>query len=222
MTRPIRIAPSILAADFARLGDELRAVSEAGADYIHIDVMDGHFVPNITIGPEVVRALRAHSALPFDVHLMLAPVDPFIALFAEAGADIITVHPESGPHLHRSVQLVKSLGKKVGVALNPGTPVEAVDNVLGELDLVLVMSVNPGFGGQAFIPSQLDKIRALRARIDDCGRDIDLEVDGGVNFETAGAAIEAGADVLVAGTATFAGGPEAYADNIKRLRNGRG
>ncbi len=222
MTRSIRIAPSILAADFARLGDELRAVSEAGADYIHIDVMDGHFVPNITIGPEVVSALREHSALPFDVHLMLSPVDPFIPLFAEAGADIITVHPEAGAHLHRSVQLVKSLGKKVGVALNPGTPVEAIDTVLGELDLVLVMSVNPGFGGQTFIASQLDKIRALRARIDASGRDIDLEVDGGVNFETAGDAIEAGADVLVAGTATFTGGPDAYAGNIKRLRNGAG
>ena len=222
MTRSIRIAPSILAADFARLGDELRAVTEAGADFIHIDVMDGHFVPNITIGPEVVGALREHSALPFDVHLMLSPVDPFIPIFAEAGADIITVHPESGPHLHRSVQLVKSLGKKVGVALNPGTQVEAIDNVLGELDLVLVMSVNPGFGGQGFISSQLDKIRALRERIDATGRAIDLEVDGGVNFETAAAAIEAGADVLVAGTATFTGGPSAYADNIERLRNGAG
>ena len=222
MTRVIRIAPSILAADFAKLGDELRAVTEAGADYIHIDVMDGHFVPNITIGPDVVGALRAHSALPFDVHLMLSPVDPFIPLFAEAGADIITVHPESGAHLHRSVQLVKSLGKKVGVALNPATPIEAIDEVLGELDLVLVMSVNPGFGGQAFITSQLDKIRALRARIDAAGRTIDLEVDGGINFTTAGAAIEAGADVLVAGTATFAGGPDAYAGNIKRLRNGAG
>ncbi|MCZ6861238.1 MAG: ribulose-phosphate 3-epimerase [Alphaproteobacteria bacterium] len=222
MTRSIRIAPSILAADFARLGDELRAVTEAGADFIHIDVMDGHFVPNITIGPEVVGALREHSALPFDVHLMLSPVDPFIPLFAAAGADIITVHPESGPHLHRSVQLVKSLGKKVGVALNPGTQVEAIDNVLGELDLVLVMSVNPGFGGQSFITSQLDKIRALRTRIDATGRAIDLEVDGGVNFETAAAAIEAGADVLVAGTATFSGGPGAYADNIERLRNGAG
>ena len=222
MTRSIRIAPSILAADFARLGDELRAVTEAGADFIHIDVMDGHFVPNITIGPEVVGALREHSALPFDVHLMLSPVDPFIPIFAEAGADIITVHPESGPHLHRSVQLVKSLGKKVGVALNPGTQIEAIDNVLGELDLVLVMSVNPGFGGQGFISSQLDKIRALRERIDATGRAIDLEVDGGVNFETAAAAIEAGADVLVAGTATFTGGPNAYADNIERLRNGAG
>jgi ribulose-phosphate 3-epimerase len=222
MTRVIRIAPSILAADFARLGDELRAVSEAGADFIHIDVMDGHFVPNITIGPDVVGALRAHSALPFDVHLMISPVDPFIPLFAEAGADIITVHPEAGPHLHRSVQLVKSLGKKVGVALNPATPIEAIDNVLGELDLVLVMSVNPGFGGQAFIASQLDKVRALRARIDAAGRTIDLEVDGGVNFATAGAAIEAGADILVAGTATFAGGLTAYAGNIKRLRHGAG
>jgi ribulose-phosphate 3-epimerase len=222
MTRSIRIAPSILAADFAKLGEELRAVTEAGADYIHIDVMDGHFVPNITIGPDVVGALREHSALPFDVHLMISPVDPFIAGFAEAGADIITIHPEAGPHLHRSVQLVKSLGKKVGVALNPGTQIEAIDNVLGELDLVVVMTVNPGFGGQAFIASQLDKVRALRARIDATGRTIGLEVDGGVNFATAGDAIEAGADVLVAGTATFTGGPGAYAGNIKRLRDGAG
>ena len=222
MTRSIRIAPSILAADFAKLGEELRAVTEAGADYIHIDVMDGHFVPNITIGPDLVGALREHSALPFDVHLMISPVDPFIAGFAEAGADIITIHPEAGPHLHRSVQLVKSLGKKVGVALNPGTQIEAIDNVLGELDLVVVMTVNPGFGGQAFIASQLDKVRALRARIDATGRTIGLEVDGGVNFATAGDAIEAGADVLVAGTATFTGGPGAYAGNIKRLRDGAG
>jgi ribulose-phosphate 3-epimerase len=214
----VRVAPSILAADFARLGEELRAVTAAGADFIHIDVMDGHFVPNLTIGPGVVKALRAHSRLPFDVHLMIAPVDPFVPDFAASGADIITVHPEAGPHLHRTLQLIKALGKKAGVSLNPGTPVEAVDPVLDFVDLVLVMSVNPGFGGQSFIASQLDKIRALRRRIDARGRIIDLEVDGGITPETAHAAIAAGADVLVAGTATFAGGPQAYAANIKRLR----
>jgi ribulose-phosphate 3-epimerase len=218
MQQQVRVAPSILAADFARLGEELRAVTGAGADFIHIDVMDGHFVPNLTIGPGVVKALRAHSRLPFDVHLMIAPVDPFVADFAAAGADIITVHPEAGPHLHRTLQLIKALGKKAGVSLNPGTPVEAVDPVLDFVDLVLVMSVNPGFGGQSFIPSQLDKIRALRRRIDARGRIIDLEVDGGITPETAHAAIAAGADVLVAGTATFAGGSQAYAANIKRLR----
>jgi ribulose-phosphate 3-epimerase len=218
MQQQVRVAPSILAADFARLGEELRAVTGAGADFIHIDVMDGHFVPNLTIGPGVVKALRAHSRLPFDVHLMIAPVDPFVPDFAAAGADIITVHPEAGPHLHRTLQLIKALGKKAGVSLNPGTPVEAVDPVLDFVDLVLVMSVNPGFGGQSFIASQLDKIRALRRRIDARGRPIDLEVDGGITPETAHAAIAAGADVLVAGTATFAGGPQAYAANIKRLR----
>jgi ribulose-phosphate 3-epimerase len=221
MQQPTRVAPSILSADFARLGEEIRAVTEAGADYIHLDVMDGHFVPNITIGPDVVKTLRPHSDLPFDVHLMISPVDPYIPRFAEAGADIITVHPEAGPHLHRTVQLIKSLEIKAGVALNPGTPVEAVDCVLGEVDLVLVMSVNPGFGGQVFIASQLDKIRALRAKIDGSGRRIDLEVDGGINFETAREAVAAGADVLVAGTATFTGDPSEYADNISRLR-GRG
>ncbi len=218
MQQSVRVAPSILASDFARLGEEVRAVEQAGADYVHIDVMDGHFVPNVTIGPDVVRALRAHSGLPFDVHLMISPVDPFVPLFADAGADIITVHPEAGPHLHRTIQLVKSLGKKVGVALNPATPVEAVEPVLGELDLVLVMSVNPGFGGQAFIPAALGKIAALRQRIDALGRTVDLEVDGGINFETAPKAVAAGADVLVAGTATFQGGSEAYGDNIRRLR----
>src|SRR5229473_840432 len=194
MQQKIRIAPSILSADFARLGEEVRAVTAAGADYIHIDVMDGHFVPNLTIGPGVVKALRPHSTLPF------------------------TVHPEAGPHLHRTLQLIKSLGKKAGVSLNPATPLEAVDNVLDAVDLVLVMSVNPGFGGQSFITSQLDKIRALRRRIDATGRAIDLEVDGGINPETARAAIAAGADVLVAGTATFSGGASAYAANIKRMR----
>jgi ribulose-phosphate 3-epimerase len=220
MQQAIRIAPSILSADFARLGEEVRALNAAGADYIHIDVMDGHFVPNLTIGPGVVKALRPHSPLPFDVHLMIAPVDAFVPEFAAAGADIITVHPEAGPHLHRTLQLIKSLGKKAGVSLNPATPVEAVDHVLGDVDLLLVMSVNPGFGGQSFIPSALDKIRALRKRIDASGRAIDLEVDGGINAETARAAIAAGADVLVAGTATFAGGAAAYAGNIKRLRGG--
>ncbi len=220
MAKPVRIAPSILAADFARLGQEVAAVSKAGADYIHVDVMDGHFVPNITIGSGMVKALRAHSALPFDVHLMISPVDPFVADFADAGADIITVHPEAGPHLHRTLQLIRSLGKKAGVALNPATPVEAIDNVIGDIDLVLVMTVNPGFGGQAFIESQLDKISAVRKRIDATGRDIDLEVDGGINLETAPRAIAAGADVLVAGTATFQDGDAAYADNIARLRGG--
>mgnify|MGYP002630227168 CR=1 FL=1 len=221
MAKPVRIAPSILAADFARLGQEVAAVSKAGADYIHVDVMDGHFVPNITIGSGMVKALRAHSALPFDVHLMISPVDPLVPDFADAGADIITVHPESGPHLHRTLQLIRGLGKKAGVALNPATPVEVLDNVIGDIDLVLVMTVNPGFGGQAFIESQLDKISAVRQRIDASGRDIDLEVDGGINLETAPRAIAAGADVLVAGTATFQGGDAAYADNIARLRGGR-
>lgn len=222
MQRPVRIAPSILSADFAKLGEEVRAVSAAGADYIHVDVMDGHFVPNLTIGPSVVKALRPHSALPFDVHLMISPVDPYVADFAEAGADIITVHPEAGPHLHRTVQMIKALGKRAGVALNPATPVEAIEFVLADLDLVLVMTVNPGFGGQAFIPSGLDKLRELRARIDALGRTIDLEVDGGINAETARRAVAAGADVLVAGTASFAGGAAAYRRNIAELRGDSG
>jgi len=220
MQQPVRIAPSILSADFADLGAEVRAITAAGADFVHIDVMDGHFVPNITIGPAVVAALRPHSELPFDVHLMIAPVDPYVAAFAEAGADIITLHPEAGPHLHRSLQLIKAHGKRAGVALNPGTPLSAIEPVLGEVDLVLVMSVNPGFGGQAFIPGALDRIAALRARLDALGRPVDLEVDGGINEETAVSVIAAGADVLVAGSATFRGGADRYAENIRRLRGG--
>jgi ribulose-phosphate 3-epimerase len=220
MQQPIRLAPSILSADFAKLGAEVRAMADAGADYIHVDVMDGHFVPNITIGPGVVRALRPHTKLPLDVHLMISPVDPFVKEFADAGADILTVHPEAGAHVHRTIQLIKSLGKKAGVSINPGTPIEAVEPVLDMVDLVLVMSVNPGFGGQSFIDGALDKIARLRARIDATGRAIDLEVDGGVNDKTAPLARAAGADVLVAGTAGFAGGPQHYAENLRRLRGG--
>ncbi len=218
MTPPIRIAPSILSADFARLGEEVRAIEAAGADWVHIDVMDGHFVPNLTIGPAVVKALRPHSSLPFDVHLMISPVDHFLDAFAEAGADIITVHPEAGPHVHRTVQRIKGLGKLAGVSLNPGTPAKMLDYLIDDIDLVLVMSVNPGFGGQSFITSQLRKIEAIRKMIDKSGRDIRLEVDGGIDRATAPLAIAAGADVLVAGTATFKGGDSAYADNIAALR----
>lgn len=215
----VAIAPSILAADFARLGEEIAAVTDAGADYIHVDVMDGHFVPNLTIGPAVVKAVRSASALPFDVHLMISPVDPYIDAFVEAGADILTVHPEAGPHLHRTLQRIRAAGIKAGVALNPGTPASVVEPVIDDLDLVLVMSVNPGFGGQKFIPSQLRKIEAVRTLIDRAGRDILLEVDGGVDPETAPRAIAAGATMLVAGSAVFRGGPQAYAANISALRS---
>lgn len=217
---PPLIAPSILSADFARLGEEVRAIDAAGADWIHIDVMDGHFVPNLTIGPGVVKALRPHSAKPFDVHLMISPVDPFLAAFAEAGADIITFHPEAGPHAHRTVQAIKALGKKAGISLNPATPAKMLDYLIDEIDLVLVMSVNPGFGGQSFIASQLKKIAAVRRMIEASGRDIRLEVDGGVDPATARACVEAGADVLVAGTAAFRGGAASYAANIAALKGG--
>jgi ribulose-phosphate 3-epimerase len=217
MARPL-IAPSILSADFAKLGDEVHAIDEAGADWIHIDVMDGHFVPNLTIGPGVVKALRPHTQKPFDVHLMISPVDNFLDAFAEAGADRITVHPEAGPHIHRSVQHIKSLGKKAGVSLNPATPAKALDYLLDEIDLVLVMSVNPGFGGQKFISSQLRKIEAIANRIAKENLEVLVEVDGGIDPETAPLAVNAGANALVAGTAVFRGGPSAYADNIRALR----
>jgi ribulose-phosphate 3-epimerase len=212
------ISPSILSADFARLGEEVRAIDAAGADWIHVDVMDGHFVPNITIGPGVVKALRPHTTRPFDVHLMIAPVDPYLEAFAAAGADIITVHQEAGPHIHRTVQAIHALGKRAGISLNPATPAKSLDYLIDDIDLVLVMSVNPGFGGQSFISSQLRKIEAIRKMIDRTGRPIHLEVDGGVDQTTAAACVAAGADVLVAGTATFRGGPERYAANIAALK----
>ncbi|WP_443750924.1 ribulose-phosphate 3-epimerase [Asticcacaulis solisilvae] len=217
MSAPL-ICPSILASDFARLGEEVQAITAAGADFVHIDVMDGHFVPNITIGPEVVKALRPHTTLPFDVHLMVSPVDSFLEAFRAAGADYMSVHPEAGPHLHRTLKQIRHLGAKAGVVLNPATPVEVLDWVIDDIDLVLIMSVNPGFGGQSFIESQLRKIEAVRRRLDAIAHPAILQVDGGVNAQNARACVDAGATALVAGTAVFKGGASAYADNIKTLK----
>ena len=214
----VKISPSILAADFACLGEEVTAICEAGCDYVHVDVMDGHFVPNLTIGPGVVKAIKPHASKPLDVHLMLSPVDAFIDLFAEAGADIITFHPEAGQHPHRTIQAIKAAGCKAGISLNPATPIAALEELIEDIDLILVMSVNPGFGGQKFIKTQLEKIRRIRDLITTAGREIELEVDGGVNSKNAEEIIAAGADVLVAGTAVFQNGRQAYADNIKALR----
>ena len=214
----VKISPSILAADFACLGEEVTAICEAGCDYVHVDVMDGHFVPNLTIGPGVVKAIKPHASKPLDVHLMISPVDAFIDLFAEAGADIITFHPEAGPHPHRTVQAIKAAGCKAGISLNPATPIAALEELIEDIDLILVMSVNPGFGGQKFIKTQLEKIRRIRDLITAAGREIELEVDGGVNSKNAEEIIAAGADVLVAGTAVFQNGRQAYAENIKALR----
>jgi ribulose-phosphate 3-epimerase len=213
------ISPSILAADFARLGEEARAVEAAGADRLHVDVMDGHFVPNITIGPDVVKALRPHVSIPMDVHLMIAPVDPYLEAFRKAGADLITIHPEAGPHLNRSLKHIRQIGAKAGVAFDPSTPPEVIEWMLDDIDLVLVMTINPGFGGQSFMPSQLAKIARLREMIDASGRDITIQVDGGVTPQTAPLCLEAGANALVAGTAVFRGGPQAYAGNIRALKD---
>ena len=217
-TAPI-IAPSILAADFSRLGEEARAVEAAGADWLHVDVMDGHFVPNITIGPDVVKALRPHVSIPMDVHLMIAPVDPYLEAFRNAGADLITIHPEAGPHLNRSLKHIRQIGAKAGVAFDPSTPPEVIEWMLDDIDLVLVMTINPGFGGQSFMPSQLAKIARLREMIDASGHDITIQVDGGVTPETAPLCLDAGANALVAGTAVFRGGPQAYAANIRALKD---